>query len=70
MDNVIGKTVENGYAVWTILGTPVFSHTAPRTGVKVYKVHAMCEPKVATYPARGVDLQLDEDDLTALGAKA
>lgn len=64
--NVIGKTLENSYAVWTILGTPIFSHPAPRTGERIYKVHAMCEPKVATYRARGVDLLLAEDDLAAL----
>lgn len=64
--NIIGKTIENGYAVWTILSTPVFSHTAPRTSEKIYKVHAMCEPKDAKYPARGVDLHLDENDLETL----
>lgn len=67
--NVIGKTLENDYAVWTILGTPVFSHAKPGTGEKVYKVHAYCEPKKATYTSRGVDMHLDEEQLEALEAK-
>lgn len=65
--NVVGRTLENDYAVWTILGTPAFSHTRPFMGEKIYKVHALCEPKVATYPARGVDLMLDEDQILSLG---
>lgn len=68
--DIIGKTIENGYAVWTILGTPVLSHTKPFTGEKVFKVHALCEPKTATYPARGVDLHLDEDDIATLEGRA